>query len=185
MKIRTFLIIFFICLPFLSKAQHFALSTNLLEWADLGTVNLNAAVSASRHFSIEAGTRYNPFKFTKQSGLEIMDRETTAYVGAKYWPWYVFSGMWIGCKVQYSDFENTGIWRYAIDEGKGVGGGLSIGYTLMVTPHFNIDFGIGGWGGRLFEHTLYHCLNCMVVRENGPKYFLKLDEISISLMFIL
>lgn len=169
---------------FTSRAQHMSVSTNVLGWADYGTINLSAEVSLARHFSFEAGGRYNPFSFQRQSGLTVRNQQKTAYAGVRYWPWYVFSGWWMGIKGQWSEYSRTGIWRFAVDEGKRYGVGLSAGYTWMISKGFNIDFGIGGWGGRIYDHTLYHCLKCMEIRETGPKNFIALDDVSVSLMII-
>ena len=41
----------------------------------------------------------------------------TFAAGARWWPWYVFSGWWVGLKGQYSDYVKTGVWRPALEEG--------------------------------------------------------------------
>ena len=45
------------------NAQQFSLSTNLLDYACLGTMNMDFSCSVSRHCSLTAGVRYNPFTF--------------------------------------------------------------------------------------------------------------------------
>ena len=45
------------------SAQEVSLSTNLLDWANLGTANLQAGISFSRHLSLHAGARYNKWDF--------------------------------------------------------------------------------------------------------------------------
>ena len=44
-------------------AQDFALSTNVLGYADFGTLNIEASYAVARHWSLNAGLRYNPFTF--------------------------------------------------------------------------------------------------------------------------
>ena len=165
-------------------AQHVSISTNALQWANLGTVNANAGLSVARHFSLEAGARYNPFTFHKSSGMMLRNKQTTAYAGVRWWPWYVFSGWWISGRGQYSRFSDTGIWRYALNEGTGVGLVLSGGYTWMVSKKINIEFSIGGWAGRYLDHKLYHCPSCMEIRESGPKNFIAPDDVSVSFMYM-
>lgn len=182
---RFFISILFVFFAaFSSEAQHVSLSTNALQWANCGTVNLSAGVSLARHFSFEAGGRYNPFSYQRKSGLTVQNQQKTAFAGVRYWPWYVFSGWWAGVKGQWSDYSRTGIWRYAIDEGTRIGVGLSAGYTWMISKKVNLDFGIGGWGGRQTKYTLYHCKQCMEIRESGPKNFIVLDDVSVSLMIM-
>ncbi len=183
---RTKIIFLSLFITFCSalNAQHVSMSTNLLDWAALGSTNLSVGVSVSRHFSLEVGGVYNPHSITKESGLLVQNKQKTGYAGVKYWPWYVFSGWWVGAKAQYSDFSRTGIWRYALEEAKAVGGGLSFGYTLLLTKRLNLDMGLGVWGGKKLERTLYHCPDCMKIRESGPELFIAPDMISLSLMYV-
>ena len=168
-----------------AQAQKVSVSTNLFDWANFATVNLEVGVSVHQHFSIQAGSRYNPWKFkTQKLGLPLYNNQTTAYAGFRYWPWYVFSGWWIGAQAQYTDYKETGIWRHALDTGKAIGGCLSFGYTLMLHEKLNLEFGAGMWAGRRYENVLYCCPDCMQVRESGPGNFVALNDISISLMYV-
>lgn len=166
------------------KAQHFTIQTNAVQWAELGTINAAVGISTSRHFSLEAGFRYNPFTFHKSSGLTIKNQKTSVYAGIRYWPWYVFSGWWISGRGQWEKFSDTGLWRYALNEGSRAGIVLSTGYTWMISKKINIEFGIGGWGGRYIDHMLYHCPSCMEVRESGPGGFIAIDDLSVSFVYI-
>lgn len=162
-----------------------SLSTDLVDWANFGTANLEAGVSLHQHFSVHAGAKYNPWSFkTHNLGLALYNKQTTAYAGFRYWPWYVLSGWWLGAQAQYTDYAETGVWRHALDTGKAIGGGVSFGYTLMLHENLNLEFGAGVWAGRRFEHTLYCCPDCMKVRESGPGNFVALNDISISLMYV-
>jgi hypothetical protein len=168
-----------------SRKTQVALSTDLVDWANFGTVNLEAGVSLHQHFSVHAGAKYNPWNFkTHNLGLALYNKQTTAYAGFRYWPWYVLSGWWVGAQAQYTDYAETGVWRHALDTGKAIGGGVSFGYTLMLHENLNLEFGAGVWAGRRFEHTLYCCPDCMKVRESGPGNFVALNDISISLMYV-
>ncbi len=168
-----------------NRKTRVALSTDLVDWANFGTVNLEAGVSLHQHFSVHAGAKYNPWNFkTHNLGLALYNKQTTAYAGFRYWPWYVLSGWWIGAQAQYTDYAETGVWRHALDTGKAIGGGVSFGYTLMLHENLNLEFGAGVWAGRRFEHTLYCCPDCMKVRESGPGNFVALNDISISLMYV-
>lgn len=189
MKYRILLYFLFFLIfaakPQTVEAQNVAISTNAVDWLNFGTANIGVGLDVSRHFSVEAGARYNPWSFSrKSSGLTVMNRQTTAFAGVRFWPWYIFSGWWIAARCQYSDFSDTGIWRYALNEGKALGASLSFGYTLMLSRHFNMEFGAGVWGGRLLEHNLYHCPQCMRIRESGPKAFIAPDNISVSVIYL-
>ena len=163
-----------------SRTQ-FVLSTNIVDWANLLTLNLEAGVGFHQHFSVQAGAKYNNLDFAKG---ELFCHQTTAYAGARYWPWYVFSGWWLGAQARYTKYEETGLWRPALDTGTAIGCGLSIGYTLMLNEKLNLEFGTGIWTGRRYEYTLYCCPNCMDVRESGPSGFLAMNDISLAVMYV-
>ena len=103
-----------------TQAQKISIGTNLVDWANLGTANLEFGASVSQHFSLMAGAQYNPWELKTPKGFEMYNRQTTGYIGTRYWPWYVFSGWWAGAKVQYSSFSKTGLWRAALEEGKSI-----------------------------------------------------------------
>lgn len=171
----------------LSDAQNakFALSTNVLEWGNFGTANLEVGVGLAQHVSLHAGVKYNPWEYSdKRAELPVRNNQTTCFIGARWWLWYVLSGWWVGAKVQYSDYEKTGIWRPAVEDGVKVGGGLSFGYTLMLHKNLNLEFATGIWGGSQVKYDLYCCHKCMNVRETGVRGFIGLDDISIALMFV-
>ena len=167
------------------RATPVSLSTDIVDWANFGTINLEAGAGLGRHLSVTAGAKYNPWSFkTQKLGLQLYNKQTTAYAGLRYWPWYVFSGWWIGAQTQYTQYAETGIWRHALDTGSAVGGGLSLGYTLMLHEKLNLEFGAGAWAGRRYKHTLYCCPECMYVRESGPSNFIALNDISVALMYV-
>ncbi len=168
-----------------ASAQRFTVSTNLIDWANYGTTNLELGFSVSQHVSLVAGGKYNPWDFSKGDEA-IYNKNKVGYIGARYWLWYVNSGLWFQLKGQYADYSITGTWRHALDQGKAAGAGLAVGYTFMISKHFNIELGAGGWGGYLLEHNLYECTDCMRLRtaESGPRAFIDLDNITAALVFV-
>lgn len=163
-----------------------SLSTNIFDWADYATVNLDLGVPVAQKWSLVAGAKYNPwtFKGRKEGITESYNHQMSFSLGARFWPWYVNSGWWISAKGQYTDYAITGVWRPALDKGKAVGLSLSAGYSLMLNKHLNLDFGAGFWAGRLLEHTLYHSLQRMEVRESGSKNFIAINDITISIQYL-
>lgn len=174
-------------LPLACKAQLWSVQTNVLGWAALGTINAEVGMSVAQHFSIVAGGCYNPWEFqTHDPDAIVRNQHANAYLGVRYWPWYVNSGFWLAAKAQYMDsFSNTGIWRKALKEGrKGIGGGLSAGYTFMLSKHFNIEAGIGGWAGVFQEYGFYSSPEKNFVREEGKKTFIYPDQLSLSFVYL-
>jgi hypothetical protein len=115
-----------------ARAQKVSLNTDLVDWGYFGTINLEAGFSVSQHFSLMAGARYNPWEFKTRLDKDMYKKQITEYVGARWWPWYVYSGWWVGAKVQHSYFSETGMWRPALENKQAIGAGLSGGYTLML-----------------------------------------------------
>lgn len=179
----TIAILFLLC--HVASAQKVSFSTNLVDWAYLGTTNLEAGVGVSQHFSLVAGGKLNLWSFddTKRD-ITVQDHRQTGYFGVKYWPWYVYSGWWGGFKGQYEKRYSSGVWRPALEKSTAVGGVLSAGYAIMLHKHFNIDFGAGIFAGRYIDYTLYRCEDCAVIRQQGPRSFLRLDDVMISFNLI-
>lgn len=189
-NIRKHLLRFVVALSFVlfsfhqASAQKFALSTNLVEWANFGTINADAGLSVAQHFSLHAGAKFNPWSFHTKSGMQIYNKQTTAYFGARYWPWYVYSGWWIGARVRFMDFSETGVLRPKLFEGKSLGAGVLFGYTWMIHEHFNIEIGGGLWGGRHLEYNRYRTPARRDILSSCPRNFAFVDELSVSLMYV-
>ena len=82
------------------SAGKFSLSTDLLGYAALGTLNLDGSYAVSRRWSLTAGARYNPFTFRKgEPQKQFQYRQQSYYLGARLWPWHTMSGWWFAAKV--------------------------------------------------------------------------------------
>lgn len=182
---RKLLVLIFCIISLQAFAQRVSLSTNLADWSFLGTANLEVGVAVSQHFSLNAGVKYNPWEFTsKKTDVDVWNKMKTADAGIRYWPWYVNSGWWIGMKGRWQKVARTGIWRPALEESTALGGGLSAGYTLILTKHLNLDFGWGAWCGKYLDYVLYECPKCMEVRENGSRFFVRPDNIVLTVSVV-
>lgn len=165
-------------------AQRLTVSTNLVDWANLGTANAEIGFSVSQHISLVAGGKFNGWDFSTDERA-MYNKNLVGYAGLRYWPWYVNSGLWLQFKGQYADYEISGTWRHAVDQGRAVGGGISLGYTFMLSKSINFELGAGGWGGYLLEHNVYECSDCKVLRpESGPGAFVDLDNITAAFVFV-
>ena len=125
--------------------RNWALSLNLVDYARLGTVQGSLQYGISRRVSIDAAARVNR-------------RSQTFSAGARWWPWYIYSGWWVKGLAQIENREEA------------YGAGLSLGYSLLLSRWLNLDLGIGGWGGR--KGTA------------DRSWFLAPNEITAALMFV-
>ncbi len=166
-------------------AQRFSVSTNLLDYAAFGTMNIEGSYSLSRRFSITAGARYNPFTFRKSDPeRQFQMRQQSYSVGVRMWPWHTWSGWWFAGKGRYQEYNFGGLMRNPeTQEGDRVGMGLYAGYTHMLSPHFNIEFGLGLWGGVDF-YSKYSCQVCGITVSRGRKGFVLPDDTMISLVYV-
>ena len=153
-------------------APKFALRANMAELVQGGTIDVETSVGFSRHWSADADLRYNPYyDASKQRSLGV---------GARWWPWYVYSGLWFSGKARYQEYSMLA--EYS-EEGDRVGGSLTAGYSRMLGRHLNLDFGLGLWGG--YEtYSVYACETCGHLRERGARYFLRPDALVLALTFV-
>lgn len=174
------------CIPHMADAQKWAVSTNALSWAGLGTINAETSVSVHQHFSINAGFVANPWQMNTPTYVNLKNRQYGGYVGMKYWPWHVYSEWWVGAKFQYKNFEQVGLLSPNLRRGDAVGGGLAGGYTFLVGRNFNVDVGLGLWGGRLLRYREYEgnvAVESKLI-DVGPRNFMFLDNVMIALVYI-
>lgn len=182
-------------LPLTLRGQHVSIGTNAIEWANLGTINGEAGVSVSQHFSIHLGARYNNWTFRKgspedrftdpegDSEKQFQNRKQAYSVSLRWWPWYVYSGWWVYAKGQYMEYNRGGIFKHEAEEADAYGAGLGVGYTYMLSANWNLEFGIGGWAGQK-KYKTYRCTNCGTVVDEGKKFFVMPDDVFVSLIYV-
>lgn len=178
-----------------ANAQRISVATNAVEWANLGTVNAEAGVAVSKHFSVHAGFRYNPWTFNQSDPLarfedplgeresQFQNRKQAYELSLRYWPWYVYSGWWFSLKGQYMEYDRGGIFTRPREAGDSYGAGLMAGYSYILHKNWNIEFGIGAWGGYN-SYGSYRCTNCGQPVAEGTRFFFMPDDVKVSLVLI-
>lgn len=166
-----------------ASAQKWAVAVNAGDMVSLGTVSVEGAVAVGRHATINASAKINPWTFKNGSPDQFQNRQQTYAIGARWWPWNVYSGWWLGGKGQYQQYNRGGLRSSNTEEGDAYGLGLSGGYALMLGEHVNLDFGLGLWGGRSI-YTVYACPTCGKVLESGKKWFVLPNELILSFMWV-
>ena len=161
-----------------------SVSTNLLDYARLATFNLDGSYALSRHWSLSAGARYNPFTFREgEPRKQFQYRQRSYSLGVRWWPWHTWSGWWLSGKVRYQEYNIGGIVSSRTEEGDRGGVGLYAGYSHMLTQHLNLEFGLGMWGGMSW-YKIYSCPSCGLTLENGRKWFARPDDVMMSLVYV-
>ena len=168
----------------IAAAQEAALSTNVLGYVNLGTMNVEASYGVARHWSINLGMQYNPFTFDGNGEADTMQNRRQAYaIGARFWPWHIYSGWWMAGKMQYQEYNTGGITSPVTTEGDRLGAGLSGGYTYMLGRHFNFEVGVGLWTGYDI-YTRYACPRCGRTIGKGEGIFVLPNDIMLSLSYV-
>ena len=176
--------LFLICSAAKADPGRFSISTNLLDYARLATLNADASFAVSRHWSIVAGARYNPFTYREgQPGRQFQYRQQSYAAGARWWFWHTWSGWWLAGKLRYQEYNIGGIVTQKTEEGDRAGAGFYAGYTHMLAPRFNIEFGFG-MGGGMSWYKEYSCPSCGVTVESGNRWFARPDDLMISLVYV-
>ena len=184
MKLKLLIVMALLGGSLYCHAQRFSLSTNLLDYVALGTVNADFSCAFSRHWSATAGVRYNPFTFKKDSPQsQFQYRQQSYSAGVRMWPWHIWSGWWFASKVRYQEYNVGGILNAETREGDRLGLGLYSGYTHMISRHFNLEFGLGLWGGW-DNYTKYSCPVCGIKIEEGRGGFLLPDDVMVSFVYV-
>lgn len=200
MKKLVVLFFLFIMSAAAAMAQTWAVAVNAADAIDLGTISVEGSVAVSQHWSLHAGAKVNPWTFNKHNtwnGLfsepdpdQKQSRKQVYAVGARWWPWNVYSGWWVGGKAQYQEYNRGGL-RLPIgvgndsgaEEGDAFGAALSGGYSLMLKEHWNLDFGLGVWGGWT-KYRKYEYPESGKLIEQGHKWFFLPNEVILSIVYI-
>lgn len=167
----------------LEHRARIGLSQNLADYLLLGTLNAELQYSLHRSWTLQAGARYNNWTWYPRQDIQFESRRQTYFLGARWWPWYTYSGWWAGAKLQYEEYNRGGIVSPETEEGDAVGLGIGAGYAIHISPWLNADFGLYGWGG-MTRYVTYACPYCGRRTDAGSKAFLLPDEIRIALQFI-
>ncbi len=168
------------------RAQRVAVSANLADIVNLGTLSGEISVATSRHISLNAGVRYNPWQYGSQEKGFVQNRKREASLGVRYWPWNIFSSWWFGMRTQVREYNLGGFFGQKFtEEGIAVGAEAAFGYSYMINSRFNVEFGAGVWSGHKW-YTRYDCPRCgtIISEENSHGWFLFPGEVMVSLVYI-
>lgn len=169
-----------------SNAQKVTIGTNAVMWADLGAMNLEASLAVSQHLSAHIGGRYNPWYFERGTTDQFQNRKRGAWMGMRYWLWYVNSGWFFQAKAQWQEYNIYLPGMTSVkEEGDCYGGGLAAGYAFMVTPHFNIEVGLGAWAGKKVYNEDLLPERGRRITAGASKFFVLPDELCVTLVFVL
>lgn len=165
-------------------AQRLQVSTNTMDLVCLGTLNGEVNYAVSQHWSVGMSGRYNPFTYgTGEGERQFQMRQRSVAAVARWWPWHVYSGWWLSGNARWQEYNFGGLLTETTEEGVRYGGGLTAGYTHMVSTHLNLEFGLGVWGG-VKRYTVFSCPKCGTKLEDGMKTFIMPSDIIVALSYV-
>ena len=185
-KRPTLILVLMLCFVQAASAQRASAGVNVADILYYGTLNAEAGVAVSRHATLHAGFLYNPWQWGDSPETELHRRQRSARATVRVWPWHVWSGWWIAGWGRWQEYNRNGLFFSRSDlteEGDAFGAGLSGGYSLMLAPRLNVEFGLGVWGGKA-RYRSYDCPTCGMVVDEGNKWFVLPDEAAVSLLYI-
>ena len=163
-------------------AQQWSVGTNFMDYANFGTLNAEVSMSVARNWSVNAQAKYNPFGW-ENNGEPLSAKQQSYALGGRYWPWHVFSGWWVGARMQYQEYNRGGIKSPQTREGDRYGAGVSAGYSYMLMTHLNLEMGLGAWTGY-DRYVKYSCPVCGVTEEYGGTWFVLPHDILLALTYV-
>ena len=184
MKHKIIITLLLAVLPVLGRAQNWSVSTNVLDYVSLGTMNAEVSAGVGRRVTIEASARVNPWTFHKgDQSRQMQNRHQTYALGMRYWPWHIYSGWWISADAQYQEYNRGGIISQKTEEGDAFGLSAGAGYSLMLHEKLNLDFGVTLWAGQK-TFISYACPSCGRITDKGSKWFVMPNEIRVAIQYI-
>ena len=165
------------------RNPHWAIAANVADAFTFGTMGIGLQYTVSRNVTLEAKARYNPWTWNDRENRQFHYRHQTYTVGARWWPWYTFSGWWVSGALQYQQYNRAGIGVEYAREGDAYGATVGAGYSVQIFPWMNIDLGAGFFAGY-HKYNKYACPVCGKLLETADKPFILPDFLTINLMFV-
>lgn len=173
----------FLLFSLMMEGQKFYVGTNSLGYANFLTINAEFGMAVAKNWTIMLNGKYNPFTYNAgEASGQLQNKQMTVSAGARYWPFYVYSGFFYGAKMQFSSYNQGGIISKETTEGNAAGLGLLFGYSLLITRWLNLEFGAGFWGGGK-KYTTYACPRCGRIIGSGSKFFIAPNDAMVNIVF--
>lgn len=168
-----------------ASGQELSISANVADCLNMGTLSMGASYGFSKHWSVQAVGKYNPFTWEMDGAAagQVRNRQRLLGAGVRYWPWHIYSGFWLESRAQWQEYSISPYREEYAEEGDRIGDAISAGYSYMVSRHLNIDFGLGFWMGY-GTVTRYACPRCGRIVSSSADCFVKPSELVLSVSYV-
>ncbi len=154
------------------------MKTNIAYYAG-AVANLGVEVQLSRHFSLDMPVNLSLWDMTLQHGLRLVLFQPEA----RYWFGNAGNGHFLGIHAHVAGFnvkwEDT---RYQSKDLPLLGAGLSYGYSLRMSDHWNFEFTLGAGYAYIRYDTFYNIDNGAQTGSGIYNYF-GLTKLGLSLVY--
>ena len=165
------------------REQNFGIATNIIGYANFLTLNAEATYKVKDQISIHAGVKYNPFTFNKGEENQMQNRSSILHIGMRYWTWHTNSGWFAGGGAEFGYFNYGGIISKETHEGWRAGVNITAGYSLMLSRHFNFEFGAGLFTGYR-NSKRYACPRCGATLGNDKKLYVAPNNLLAQMVYL-
>ena len=197
MKYSLVMIVFIVCSLFSEHAysqDKVAIKTNLLYGAGAFAPNLGMELGIGQRTTLDISGGYNWFNL---DGAKNNNKKLVHWIiqpELRYFLCERFSGHFFGVHALYSNY-NIGGHELPLLFGKGsakfrhqgnaFGAGLSYGYQVVISKHWNVEFNVGA-GYMRMAYDRYDCTNCGTLKEKGnTKNYFGPTKAGISLIYLI
>lgn len=139
-KRKLFLISCFALACQSSFSQFYSARTNLLGLAT-GNLNIEAAMTLNKKWSVHIPIQYNPFIYSSSKNTKFQN--LTVMPGVRYWLRQSYMDKFIGVSLIGTKFHVGNILNDYRYYGYGAGIGVSYGCTYPINPRWNFEWEAG------------------------------------------
>lgn len=176
-----------------AQAQVVGVKTNILYLAT-ASPNIGIEWPMGKHFTGSLGGGYNPFRFGEYQDSEgnTINSKLHHWMGSgevRYWFCERFVGWNMGVNVFGGEYNVGGIsFIHALKEnrfkGWGVGAGVTVGYQVVLSARWGLDFSVGG-GYVYTEYSKYEGCACGEELGRYKKRIWGLTKGAVSVVYFL
>ncbi len=176
--------LFYICTVSTICAQQIAVKSNIVYDAT-ATLNVGAEYAINKKISIDLSGNYNGWNMGDKSWKHWLIQPE-----GRYWLYESFNGHFFGIHAMYLDYDVSRMELPFIDferrnhyKGTAYGGGVTYGYSLYITPRFNIEFSAGiGYLNFEYDKTV---IRTETLEGRFKKSYFGPTKLGISVIYII
>lgn len=161
-----------------SEGRFLAVKTNVVPWA-AGIANIGGEVQVGRHFSIDLPVWWSPYFISNKYAL----RTFMCQPEFRYWIGHPGTGHFFGIHAGVASYNIK--WddvRYQDTGTPLLNGGISYGYSLRISGHFNAEFTIGaGYAKTMFVR--YYNIDSGAKIDTRKTTYWGIDRVGITLVY--